>query len=84
MAKVVIYTKSHCPYCKMAKELLTARHVKFEEISVETDDAVREEMIRLSNQRTVPQIFINNQSIGGYDNLAALAKSGKLDGLLNS
>lgn len=83
MAKVILYTKGHCPYCKMAKELLNARNIKFEEISIENDDAVREEMIRLSNRRTVPQIFINDQPIGGYDDLAALAKSGKLDGLLN-
>jgi glutaredoxin 3 len=68
----------------MAKDLLTARHASFEEIRVDLDDHQRDEMIRLSNRRTVPQIFINDQSIGGYDDLAALAKSGKLDSLLNS
>jgi glutaredoxin 3 len=68
----------------MAKALLTARQIAFEEIRVDLDPVQREEMMRLSNRRTVPQIFINNQPIGGYDDLAALVKSGKLDGLLKS
>ena len=84
MAKVIIYSKEQCPYCKMAKELLQSRNVHFEEIRVDLDDSKREEMMRLSNRRTVPQIFINDQPIGGYDDLAALAKSGKLDQLLHS
>lgn len=83
MAKVVMYTKDHCPYCKMAKTLLTAKNIAFEEIHVDQDPEKLEEMMRLSKQRTVPQIFINDKPIGGYDDLAALAKSGKLDGLLN-
>jgi len=66
----------------MAKELLSQRHIAYEEIRIDLDDSKKEEMMRLSNRRTVPQIFINDQSIGGYDDLAALAKSGKLDGLL--
>lgn len=82
MAKVVVYSTDNCPYCRMAKEFLTSRQIAFEEIRVDLDDSKREEMMRLSNRRTVPQIFINDQSIGGYDDLAALAKSGKLDGLL--
>lgn len=84
MAKVVMYTKAHCPYCTMAKQLFAARKIAFDEIRIDLDESKRDEMIRLSNRRTVPQIFINNQSIGGYDDLAALAKSGKLDGLLKS
>ena len=83
MTKVVLYTKDNCPYCRLAKELLNARQVAFEEIRIDLDDSKREDMIRLSNKRTVPQIFIDNQPIGGYDDLAALAKSGKLDSLLN-
>lgn len=82
MAKVIVYTTDNCPYCRLAKDLLSARKVTFEEVRVDLDDHKRDEMIRLSNRRTVPQIFINDQSIGGYDDLAALAKSGKLDGLL--
>lgn len=82
MAKVVIYTSATCPYCHLAKELLSKRNVSFEEIRVDLDPVKREEMMRLSQRRTVPQIFINDQSIGGYDDLAALAKSGKLNDLL--
>lgn len=84
MAKVIVYSSENCPYCRMAKDLLKARHIAFEEIRVDLDPVQREEMMRLSQRRTVPQIFINDQSIGGYDDLAALAKSGKLDGLLKS
>ena len=68
----------------MLKYLLTAKKIAFEEVRVDLDPEKLEEMLRLSNRRTVPQIFINDQPIGGYDDLAALAKSGKLDGLLNS
>lgn len=84
MTKVVVYSKENCPYCRLAKQLLTAKNIAFDEIRIDQDDSKREEMIRLSNRRTVPQIFINDQSIGGYDDLAELAKSGKLDGLLKS
>lgn len=84
MAKVIVYSKAQCPYCDMAKELLTSRNIKFDEVRVDIDAEKLEEMMRLSNRRTVPQIFINDQSIGGYDDLAALVKSGKLDGLLSS
>lgn len=84
MAKVIVYSKDSCPYCRMAKDLLSARKIAFEEIRIDLDDAKRDEMIKLSNRRTVPQIFINGQSIGGYDDLAALVKSGKLDDLLKT
>ena len=84
MAKVIIYSKETCPYCVMAKNLLKAKNVEFTEIRVDLDAAKLEEMITLSNRRTVPQIFINDQPIGGYDDHAAIAKSGKLDGMLNS
>jgi glutaredoxin 3 len=82
MTNVIIYTKENCPYCKMAKELFAAHHVAYQEVRVDLDEAKREEMMRLSNRRTVPQIFINDQSIGGYDDLSALVKAGKLDALL--
>lgn len=82
MAKVVVYSKEYCPYCTKAKELLNARKIAFDEIHIDQDPTKLEEMVRLSNRRTVPQIFINDQPIGGFDDLAALAKSGKLDGLL--
>lgn len=84
MATVIMYTKDHCSYCTHAKNLLNAKHIPFEEVRVDLDANALEKMIKLSNRRTVPQIFINDQSIGGYDDLAALARSGKLDELLNS
>ena len=84
MTNIIIYTKENCPYCVLAKTLLTERGVTFSEVRIDLDDSKRDEMVRLSNKRTVPQIFINDQPIGGYDDLAALAKSGKLDGLLKS
>lgn len=82
MAIVIVYTKSHCPYCDWAKQLLDTKHISYEEIHVDQDPDKLAEMIRLSGRRTVPQIFINDQAIGGYDDLSALAKSGKLDQLL--
>jgi len=84
MTKVIIYTKDHCSYCKMAKDLLNSRHVPFKEIPVDKDPSKLDDMIRLSNRRTVPQIFINDQAIGGYDDLAELVRSGKFDSLLKS
>ncbi|OGT35482.1 MAG: glutaredoxin 3 [Gammaproteobacteria bacterium RIFCSPHIGHO2_12_FULL_37_14] len=84
MAKIILYTKESCPYCRLAKELLNARKLAFEEIRIDLDEAKREEMVRLSNRRTVPQIFINGQAIGGYDDLVTLTKSGKLDDLLST
>lgn len=84
MAKVTLYTKADCPYCRLAKELLTRRHIAFEEIRVDLDPNKRKRMEHLSGRRTVPQIFIHDQAIGGYDDLAAIAKSGKLDTLLKS
>jgi glutaredoxin 3 len=84
MSNVVIYSKENCPYCVMAKQLLDARKVTYTEIRIDLVEAERDNMIRLSGRRTVPQIFINEKPIGGYDDLAALAKSGKLDDLLNA
>lgn len=82
MANVIIYSTASCPYCESAKNLLREHHANFKEIRVDIDENERDEMVRKSNRRTVPQIFINDQPIGGFDDLAALAKSGKLDSLL--
>lgn len=79
MAKVVVYTTSTCPYCIQAKELLKKKGVKFEEIRVDLDPAKRDEMVHLSGRRTVPQIFINDEPIGGFDDMWALEQAGKLD-----
>lgn len=84
MTRVVVYTTEVCPYCRMAKELLTTKGVAFEEIRVDLDDKKREQMVRLSGRRTVPQIFINEQPVGGYDDLSKLSVTGELDKLLTS
>lgn len=82
MVKVKIYTTVVCPYCVRAKQLLDRKKISYEEILVDAIPALREEMIRLSGRRTVPQIFINEQSIGGCDDLYALERAGELDKLL--
>lgn len=83
MADIAIYTKSYCPYCRSAKELLKSKGRTFTEIDVEHDEAKRQEMIKKSGGRmTVPQIFINSKHIGGFDDLSALEAVGKLDLLL--
>ncbi len=82
MAQVVIYTTSYCPYCTGAKALLRAKKVKFEEIDVTHDAEKRAEMERLSQRWTVPQIFINDLPIGGFDDLRSLDAAGDLDRLL--
>ena len=81
--KVTIYTTSVCPYCAAAKTLLSNRQVNFTEIDVSTRPDLREEMIRRSGRRTVPQIFIGETHVGGYDDLAALDAAEKLDALLH-
>lgn len=82
MAKVVVYTTEYCPYCVRAKALLERKGVSFDEIDVGVDDAQREQMIQASGRRTVPQIFIDGNPVGGYDELAALDRQGELDKLL--
>ncbi len=82
MAKVEVYSSAQCPYCTMAKQLLERKGVAYQEIRVDQDPAKRQEMMTKSRQRTVPQIFIDGKSIGGYTDLAALDRSHKLDDLL--
>jgi len=83
MVDVVVYTTSSCPYCVQAKRLLDRKGVPYREIDVTADSAKRTEMVQASGRRTVPQIFIAEQSIGGFDELYELEQSGRLDGLLN-
>ncbi|MDH5357526.1 MAG: glutaredoxin 3 [Gammaproteobacteria bacterium] len=82
MAKVEVYSSAHCPYCVMAKQLLERKGVEYTEIRVDLEPAKRQEMMKKSRQRTVPQIFINNEAIGGYTDLVAINKSQRLDSLL--
>ncbi len=84
MAQVTIYTSSYCPYCTSAKALLRSKKIKFDEIDVTSDPRGREEMERLSQRRTVPQIFIDGKPIGGYDDARRLDAKGELDILLGS
>lgn len=82
MPQVQIYTTPTCPFCHAAKSLLDSKGVQFEEISV-LDPALREKMmVRANGRRTVPQIFIGDTHVGGYDDMAALDRRGGLDPLL--
>ena len=84
MADVEIYTTRVCPYCVRAKSLLQKKGQSFREIDVTHDAEQRAALIEKSGgQRTVPQIFINGQHIGGSDDLYALDREGKLDPLLS-
>jgi len=82
VAKVIVYSSAHCPYCVMAKQLLERKGVKYDEIRVDLDPSKRDEMMKKSQQRTVPQIFINNKAIGGYTDLVAIDRTKELDSLL--
>ncbi len=75
---VKIYTTSYCGYCRMAKALLASRKIAFEEVDVTADDEARDWLVKETGRRTVPQIFIGDESIGGYQELAALDANGEL------
>jgi glutaredoxin 3 len=82
-AKVEIYTWTYCPFCPKAKGLLESKGVEFTEYSIDGNEDARAQMAKRANgRRTVPQIFINDQHIGGFDDISALDKQGKLDELL--
>jgi glutaredoxin 3 len=81
-ATVRVYTAPNCGYCTAAKNLLRNKGVAFEEIDISRDPALRQQVIERSGRRTVPQIFIADQPLGGYDDIAALNKSGELDRML--
>jgi len=83
MANVEIYTWETCPFCRKAKELLDAKDVDYTEHMIQGDDDARDKMAtRANGRRTVPQIFINNQWIGGCDDMQLLEAEGKLDKML--
>jgi glutaredoxin 3 len=83
LARVEIYSTLFCPYCARAKALLGKKGVQFENIDVIEEPSRREEMIQRAGGRTsVPQIFIDGKHVGGSDDLYALDRAGKLDGLL--
>jgi len=83
MLKIEIYSTAMCPYCVNAKQLLANKMVEFEEIRVDQDPNQFNIMLKRSNgARTVPQIFINDLHVGGFDDLSALNSTGKLDQIL--
>ena len=83
MSKIEIYTWQYCPFCIKAKTLLNKKNVQFTEYKIDGDEAAREEMsLRASGRRSLPQIFINDEGIGGCDDLYELEKENKLDNLL--
>jgi len=82
MKPVLVYSTCICPYCMLAKRLLTGKGVAFDEVMVDRDDNLRAEMMERSGRRTVPQIFVGDTHVGGFDDLAALDRASKLDPLL--
>ncbi len=83
MAKIEVYSTTYCPYCVRAKALLDAKDLDYQEIDVTGKDEERIALVeRSGGRKTVPQIFINDKPIGGYDDLRALEDSGELDKLL--
>ena len=83
MAKVSMYTTAVCPYCVMAERLLLSKGVlDIEKIRVDLDPALREAMMQRTGRRTVPQIYVGETHVGGFDDLSALDKAGALDPLL--
>lgn len=83
MKRVRMFTTGVCPYCTMAKRLLQRKGVAaIEEVRVDHDPAQREAMMRNTGRRTVPQIYIGDTHVGGFDDLAALDHAGRLDPLL--
>mgnify|MGYP001570494899 FL=1 len=82
MPEVIMYTTSTCPYCRGAKQLLNAKGISYTEIDVQSVDQ-KVEMINRSGRRTVPQIFIGDWHVGGFDDLAQLDREGGLAQALN-
>ena len=85
MARVLMYSTGVCPFCVMAERLLRAKGVQeIEKVRVDLEPARRAEMVERTGRRTVPQIYVGDRHVGGYDDLAALDRAGGLDSLLAS
>jgi len=82
MKPVTVYSTRICPYCMMAKRLLTQKGVPFEEIMIDGNEQLRLDLMTRTGRRTVPQIYVGDHHVGGFDDLAALDRAGKLDPLL--
>lgn len=83
MSDVIIYSTTVCPYCRMAKALLDAKKISYDEILVDERADLRDMLIEKTGLRTVPQIFIHGTPIGGYDRLIELSETGQLEQLIN-
>lgn len=83
-AEIIVYYTPFCPYCGWAKQLLDSKNVSYTMINVNDGPEIRQQMESRSQRTSVPQIFINDQHIGGYDDLAALDDRGGLDPLLQA
>ena len=82
-AQVTVYSTTMCPYCVRAKQLLERKGIEYKEVNLSKEDPqVRLDLMQKTNHRTVPQIFIKDQFIGGFDQLYALEREGKLDDLV--
>ena len=84
MKSITVYMGPMCSYCDAAKRLLNKKNIPFKEINIALEEGKMEEMLKKSNgMKTIPQIFIENSHIGGYDELRALENKGELDKLIN-
>lgn len=81
---VIMYSTRFCPYCVRARKLLKSKGIAFTDISVDGRGDLRREMTQLSGRRTVPQVWIGDRHVGGFDDLARLEHQGQLDPLLDS
>lgn len=81
---IVMYSTSYCPYCVAARQLLHGKGLTWTEVSLDAEPDKRAEMMSRSGRRTVPQIFIGDTHVGGFDDLNALHQAGELDSLLRS
>lgn len=84
MPEIIIYTANLCPYCTMAKKLLQRKGASYTEINVDSEPGLRQKMMEKTQRRTVPQIYIGERHIGGFDDLHALDMRNELDPLLQA
>ena len=82
MPKIEMYTSASCAYCVAAKNLLKSKGLDYAEIRIDTDPGRRDEMLARAQRRTVPQIFVNDRHVGGYEDLVAAERSGELARLI--
>jgi glutaredoxin 3 len=80
--EIILYTSAICPYCVAAKNFLKSRQQTWTEVRIDIDPAAREKMMALARRTSVPQIFVGDTHVGGYDDMIALHRAGKLEPLL--